>query len=135
MSQLKALKLGVLKVDNFLIAYPPFFLFLKVRKSPFPRIIRTHCFLIQKCLKCANYYQNLAAYGRTFSTGLTGLTRFFSIFILKILSILSKKWKFLYFKFNEPPRGKPRGIFKGKINFIAASCGELNSVDFASLLK
>jgi hypothetical protein len=36
---------------------------------------------------------------------------------------------------NEPPRGKPRGIFKGKINFIAASCGELNPVDFALLLK
>jgi hypothetical protein len=36
-------------------------------------------------------------------------------------------------KANEPPRGKPRGIFKGKINFIAASCGELNPVDFASL--
>jgi hypothetical protein len=27
---------------------------------------------------------------------------------------------------NESPRGKPRGIFKGKIHFIAASCGELN---------
>ncbi len=27
---------------------------------------------------------------------------------------------------NEPPRGKPRGIFKGKIHSIAASCGELN---------
>jgi len=36
---------------------------------------------------------------------------------------------------NEPPRGKPRGIFKGKINFIAASCGELDPVNFASLLK
>jgi hypothetical protein len=36
---------------------------------------------------------------------------------------------------NEPPRGKPRGIFKGKINCIAASCGELNPADFASLLK
>ncbi len=36
-------------------------------------------------------------------------------------------------KANEPPRGKPWGIFKGKINFIAASCGELNPVDFASL--
>jgi hypothetical protein len=34
---------------------------------------------------------------------------------------------------NEPPRGRPRGIFKG--NFIATSCGELNPVDFASLLK
>ena len=38
-------------------------------------------------------------------------------------------------KDNEPPRGKPRGIFKGIINFIAASCGELNPVDFASRLK
>ncbi len=28
--------------------------------------------------------------------------------------------------FNELPRGKPRCIFKGKIHFIAASCGELN---------
>jgi hypothetical protein len=47
-------------------------------------------------------------------------------------------------KANEPPRGKPRGIFKGKINFIAAPLGgisaslqqaggELNPVDFASL--
>jgi hypothetical protein len=36
---------------------------------------------------------------------------------------------------NEPPCGKPQGIFKGKIHFIAASCGELNPVDFASLLK
>jgi hypothetical protein len=36
---------------------------------------------------------------------------------------------------DESPRGKPRGIFKGKIHFIAASCGELNPVDFASLLK
>jgi len=27
---------------------------------------------------------------------------------------------------NESPRGKPRGIFKGKIHLIAASCGELN---------
>jgi hypothetical protein len=36
---------------------------------------------------------------------------------------------------NEPLRGKPRGIFKGKINFIAVSCGELNPANFASLLK
>jgi hypothetical protein len=36
---------------------------------------------------------------------------------------------------NEPPRGKPRGIFKGKIHFIAASCGELNPIDFASPFK
>ena len=27
---------------------------------------------------------------------------------------------------NEPTRGKPRGIFKGNIHTIAASCGELN---------
>jgi hypothetical protein len=39
------------------------------------------------------------------------------------------------FIINEPPRGKPRGIFKGKIHFIAASCGELNPGDFASLLR
>jgi len=38
-------------------------------------------------------------------------------------------------KAHGPPRGKPRGIFKGNINFIAASCRELNPVDFASLLK
>ena len=31
-----------------------------------------------------------------------------------------------------PPRGKPQCIFKGKIHFIAASCGELNPIDFAS---
>jgi hypothetical protein len=37
--------------------------------------------------------------------------------------------------YNEPPRGKPRGIFKGKIHFIAASCGELNPADFASYSK
>jgi hypothetical protein len=36
---------------------------------------------------------------------------------------------------NEPPRGKPRGIFKGKIHFITASCGELNPIDFASPFK
>jgi hypothetical protein len=36
---------------------------------------------------------------------------------------------------NEPPRGKRRGIFKGKIHFIAASCGELNPIDFASPFK
>ena len=29
-------------------------------------------------------------------------------------------------EYNEPPRGKPRGIFKGKIHSIAASYGELN---------
>jgi hypothetical protein len=28
---------------------------------------------------------------------------------------------------NEPPRGKPRGIFKCKIHNNAASCGELDS--------
>jgi hypothetical protein len=36
---------------------------------------------------------------------------------------------------NEPPHGKPPGIFKGKIHFIAASCGELSPIDFESLLK
>jgi len=36
---------------------------------------------------------------------------------------------------NEPPRGKPRGNLKGKIHFITPSCGELNPIDFASLLK
>ena len=35
---------------------------------------------------------------------------------------------------NEPPRGKPRGILKGKNHFIAASCGELYPIGFASLL-
>jgi hypothetical protein len=38
-------------------------------------------------------------------------------------------------QFNEPPRGKPRDIFKDKIHFIAANGGELNPVDFTSLLK
>jgi hypothetical protein len=33
---------------------------------------------------------------------------------------------FLTATFNESPRGKPRGIFKGKIHSIAASCGELD---------
>jgi hypothetical protein len=28
---------------------------------------------------------------------------------------------------NEPPRGKPRGIFKGKINFIAAPLGGISA--------
>jgi hypothetical protein len=50
---------------------------------------------------------------------------------------------FLYLDANEPPRGKPRGIFKGKISspagrdfrFATTSCGELKLVDFASLLK
>jgi hypothetical protein len=78
---------------------------------------------------------NLSRLWRDFFDSINRINKIFSIFILKILSILSKKWKFLYFKFNEPPRGKPRGIFKGKINFTAASCGELNPVDFASLLK
>jgi len=36
---------------------------------------------------------------------------------------------------NEPPRAELLGIFKGKIHFITASCGELNPVDFASFLK
>jgi hypothetical protein len=36
---------------------------------------------------------------------------------------------------NEPPRGKPLVIFKGRIHFIAASCGKLNPVNFASLSK
>jgi hypothetical protein len=35
---------------------------------------------------------------------------------------------------DEPPRGKPRGILKGKNHFIAASCGELYPIGFASLL-
>ncbi len=35
---------------------------------------------------------------------------------------------------NEPPRGKPRGIFKSKNHFIAASCWELFHIGFASLL-
>ena len=35
---------------------------------------------------------------------------------------------------NEPHRGKPRGILKGKNHFIAASCGELYPIGFASLL-
>jgi len=49
---------------------------------------------------------------------------------------------YYYKKFEKPPlkqlnapHGKPRDIFKGKIPFIAASCGELNPVDFASLSK
>ena len=35
---------------------------------------------------------------------------------------------------NEPSRGKPRGILKGKNHFIAASCGEFYPIDFAALL-
>jgi hypothetical protein len=39
---------------------------------------------------------------------------------------VERQGRTIIIKANESPHGKPRGIFKGKIHFIAASCGELN---------
>jgi hypothetical protein len=56
-------------------------------------------------------------------------------FSIKLAAFLASGGAYLKKAKNELPCGKPRDTFKGKINFIAESCGELNPVDFASLLK